>query len=131
MSKYKRTFDLLQELRGAGYEIITIGKPDDANPACTWVDGPYSIWCHHHTFKGYRNGDGEHKNVCKDGSWPAVWDIASKYTKGTCGNSHQKQIPFNDPTLVAGTYKVTNLGGVMTKLIAMERKELSEKLLTI
>ena len=124
MNKYERTISLLTDLKDAGYQIITVGKPHINNPACAgWLDGPTSIWGYHETFDGFYNSN-EHPNVCRDGSWPAVWDITRRHTnESLCGNGHQKQIDSNGNSFVHGTYSLEDLEEVKKNLTSLEQEE--------
>jgi hypothetical protein len=122
MSKYVKTFNVLKDLQKAGYEVATIGKPDhENNPACTWKDGPYSIWPYQHTFDGYYNGVDD--KICRDPSrWPASWGILTKHNiSGGTGNGHQHQIPRD--ILIDGTYKLDDIKALEDHFIELEKNE--------
>ena len=125
VDKHDATLAFLTEMRDAGYELITIGKPvtKEENPACaSWQDGPYSIWAYHHSFKGYHNSDDGNRECCID-RWPAVWRIIETYVHGSCGNGHQKQIPEKQEILLDGTYNITDLPAIAEFLATRKEQD--------
>jgi len=127
MTKYEITYSLLKDLKRAGYEMVTIGRPDGTNPACkNWMNGPESLWCYHNTFKGMYNDDRE---KCGIQGWPAVWELARKYgMHGGCGNGHQVQIKFNS-SVIRGTYDLRkSMVHIKKKFNVSEEEEFLEKI---
>ena len=127
MTKYEITYCLLKDLKRAGYEMVTIGRPDETNPACkSWTDGPESLWCYHHTFRGYHSDD---NTICRINRWPAVWEIADKYgLRGGAGNGHQKQL-MSVSNLVCGTFDLTkSTVHIKKKFDVLKGEEFLEKI---
>lgn len=103
-SKIEMTINFLTDCQKEGYHLVTIGYPDNSNPACK----PFVSWGQNNVF-GWnptfndRNGP----ELCRISGRPAIWRIVEKYDiSDGAGNGHQHQLKHKH-NLIDGTYNTS------------------------